>query len=243
MNRRLFPAPREPRRPDPSALPSGFGLDSLRETASIRSSLLRPPLSYPLTSMKKFFSSVPLFLFVFLFYNFIMAVAPDLVVPEVEDWRMTPAQKSPAAVVDPAPRDPSDPAAVVPADEAAAPAATEAKPRLQLHVNPLFRVPLISGAVWYPTLNDLIVLISVLVLYLEVFKATRTGVGSIIEHVFSLFVFLAFLIEFLVYKKAGTSTFLVVTLLSMIDVIGGFTITISTARRDVGFGAHNAQEE
>jgi hypothetical protein len=201
--------------------------------------------------MKKFFSSVPLFLFVFLFYNLIMAVAPGLVVPDVEDWRNAPpTSESPAAEV-PVPA-PADPAVAPPADaaapdagaEAAAPAPSEsAKPKVQLHVKPLLRVPLISGAVWYPTLNDLIVLVSVLVLYLEVFKATRTNVSSIIEHVFSLFVFLAFLIEFLVYKKAGTSTFLVVTLLSLIDVIGGFTITISTARRDVGFGAHNMPEE
>lgn len=188
--------------------------------------------------MKKFFSSVPLFLFVFLFYNLIMALAPGMVVPEVEDWRYTPkgSPEVPATVPDSV-----DPSAAVPATPPAA--ATDAKPRVQLHVQPMIRVPLVSGAVWYPTLNDLIVIFSVLVLYLEVFKATRTNVSSIIEHVLSLFVFLAFLIEFLIYKKAGTSTFLVVTLLSMIDVIGGFTITISTARRDVGFGAHGAQEE
>ncbi len=169
----------------------------------------------------KIFQNIPLFLFVFLFYNLILLTAPHLVDQQVQVG--TPAVAGEAAF------DPAAPAA----DQAAS-----GKPKVTVTVNPLFSVPLISGATWYPTLNELIILFSVLVLYFEVFKATRTSVSSIIEHVFSLFVFIAFLVEFLIYDKAGTSTFLVVTALSLIDVIGGFTITISTARRDFGVGGH-----
>jgi hypothetical protein len=43
------------------------------------------------------------------------------------------------------------------------------------------------------------------------------------------------MVEFIVAEKAATSTFLILTALSFVDVVGGFTITIRTAQRDVTF--------
>ena len=40
---------------------------------------------------------------------------------------------------------------------------------------------------------------------LEVLKATKIGVRSIVDHVLSMVVFVAMLIEFLLIKQAGTS--------------------------------------
>lgn len=102
---------------------------------------------------------------------------------------------------------------------------------------PLFSATLISEAVWTPTISDLLIILGVVFLYFEIFKSTRTGTTSIIEHGISMGTFLAFLIMFLTVKDAGTSTFLILTLMSLLDVVGGFTVTISTARRDWGGGA------
>ncbi len=101
---------------------------------------------------------------------------------------------------------------------------------------PVFSLPLPSDVTWEADLGDILVIFGVLLLYLELFKATRTSVGAIIEHVFSLFVFLAFLIEFIVFAPAANSTCVILMLLALLDVVGGFTITISTARRDMNFG-------
>jgi hypothetical protein len=101
---------------------------------------------------------------------------------------------------------------------------------------PLFALPLPSGVAWMPTVSDLLIIAGVVLLYLELFKATRTSVGAIIEHVLSLLVFLVFLIEFIVYPPAVNSTCVILMLISLLDVIGGFTISISTARRDLSFG-------
>ena len=76
----------------------------------------------------------------------------------------------------------------------------------------------------------------VLLLYIELFKATRTSVGAIVEHILSLFVFVIFLVEFIVVPGAASSTCVILMLLCLLDVVGGFTISISTARRDIGFG-------
>ena len=102
-----------------------------------------------------------------------------------------------------------------------------------LSSEPLFSLNLISGAEWTLAFTDIVVLIGVIFLYFELFKSTRTHTASVIEHVFSMFVFIAFLIEFIVVKQCGNSTFLILTMFSLLDVVAGFTITISTARRDL----------
>ncbi len=85
-------------------------------------------------------------------------------------------------------------------------------------------------------MSDALIIAGVILLYLELFKATRTSVGAIIEHVFSLLVFLVFLVQFIVYPPAANSTCVILMLLALLDVVGGFTISISTARRDFGVG-------
>ena len=99
----------------------------------------------------------------------------------------------------------------------------------------LFIAKLLSGAEWRFGVADLILVISLIFLYIEIFRATRTSTVSIINHVLSLLVFVACLIEFIVLPQAGTSTFFLIMLMTLIDVIGGFTVTITAARRDIGF--------
>jgi hypothetical protein len=45
-------------------------------------------------------------------------------------------------------------------------------------------------------------------------------------------VFVGALIEFLLVPQAATSTFALIVLIALIDVIGGYTVSIRTARRD-----------
>lgn len=100
----------------------------------------------------------------------------------------------------------------------------------------MYSVELVSGAVWTFTVSDLYIILGVLTLYIEVFKSTRTGVSSVIDHSLSMVVFIIFLIEFLVVKSCGTSTFFILGLMSLLDVIAGFTVSIVAARRDFSFG-------
>lgn len=100
----------------------------------------------------------------------------------------------------------------------------------------VFSMNLISGAQWTLSTAELLIVFGVIILYLEIFKATRTGMASILDHSFSALVFIVFLIEFLVVKSCGTSTFFILGMMSLIDVIAGFTVSIVAARRDFGFG-------
>lgn len=93
-----------------------------------------------------------------------------------------------------------------------------------------------SGAILTLTVSDMLIVCSVVFLYIETFKATRTSVLSIIDHALSLLVFVVFLIEFIVVERVGNTTFLIMTIASLMDVVMGFTVTISTAKRDIAFG-------
>jgi len=100
----------------------------------------------------------------------------------------------------------------------------------------LFEFDLPSGRRILMTISDAFILASVFFLYIETFKATRTSIISIIDHALSLFVFVIFLIELLVVPRMGNTTFLIMTTASLMDVVMGFTVTISTAKRDIALG-------
>lgn len=100
----------------------------------------------------------------------------------------------------------------------------------------LFTVNLMSGAVWIFSVHDAFIVGGVLVLYLEIFKSTGTGMASVLDHTLSVLVFIGFLVEFLVVEGCGSSTFFALALMSLLDVIAGFTVSIVAARRDFAFG-------
>lgn len=98
----------------------------------------------------------------------------------------------------------------------------------------IFHLNLPSGAVWKPTYGDLMIIFGIFVLFIELFKSTRTSTTSIIDHILSTFVLVAFLVCWLIYPWAGNSYFMILTMMTFLDVLAGFTITISAARRDIG---------
>jgi hypothetical protein len=96
----------------------------------------------------------------------------------------------------------------------------------------VFTLPMMSGATLGVTTGDLLIIFSILLLFVEILKATRFGVKSIVDHMLSFVVFVAALIEFLMVQKAATSTFLIFLVICAVDVIGGFSISIRAAARD-----------
>ena len=104
----------------------------------------------------------------------------------------------------------------------------------------VWNLRLVSGAEWGLSVNELLLSLAVIFLYIEIFKATRTSTTSIVDHTLSMALFIICLLEFIIIGQFGNATFFIITLISLLDVVAGFTITISTARRDFGIGAHAA---
>ena len=93
-----------------------------------------------------------------------------------------------------------------------------------------------NDAAAFFSINSLIIFVGLILLFIEIYKATRTGQSSIIDHIFSMLLFVAALVEFIMVQKAQTTTFLTILMIMLVDVVGGFTITIRGARRDFGAG-------
>lgn len=100
----------------------------------------------------------------------------------------------------------------------------------------LLQVGMLSGAVWSLSLGDLFLLVGLVVLFLELLKSTRNSSGSLINHMLSMLVFVAFLVEFLAVRDAATQVFFILMVIAFIDVIGGFAVSVRSASRDVSIG-------
>jgi hypothetical protein len=98
---------------------------------------------------------------------------------------------------------------------------------------PVWIVPRLSGPGMPIGLGDILVVMGVLLLYVEILKSTRLLIREIMDHVLALILFIAMLGEFVTVPQAATSTFLLLLSLCFVDVIGGFTISIRTAQRDI----------
>jgi hypothetical protein len=90
-----------------------------------------------------------------------------------------------------------------------------------------------SGASLTLTWNIVFVLAAICILFVEIVKATRSTEQALLDHILSLGVFVVFLIELLIWREMGSATFLILTLLALVDVIAGFTVSLATARRDI----------
>ncbi|OCW58124.1 hypothetical protein [Hoeflea olei] len=95
---------------------------------------------------------------------------------------------------------------------------------------------MMSGANWTMSLGDLLIVVALVLLFVEVVKATRTGRWSVLDHMLSLCVFVVFLVEFLLVRDAATQVFFILMAIAFIDVIAGFTVAIRSAGRDVSIG-------
>jgi hypothetical protein len=94
-------------------------------------------------------------------------------------------------------------------------------------------VPMTSGQIWILTWEDVFLAGSIFLLWIEIIKSTHLGVRAIIDHVLAMIVFIAMLIEFLLVKSAGTSTFFLLLVICLVDVLAGFIISIRSASRQV----------
>jgi hypothetical protein len=94
-------------------------------------------------------------------------------------------------------------------------------------------IPMMSGASWTITPEDALITLAILLLFIEIFKATRISSRGVVDHMLSMLLFVVMLVEFLLVPKAATSTFFLLMMLAFVDVIGGFTIAARAARRDI----------
>jgi hypothetical protein len=97
-------------------------------------------------------------------------------------------------------------------------------------------LPMLSGAIWSMSVGDLLIVSGLVLLFVEILKATRTSAKTLLDHILSMVLFIVFLVEFLLVAGAATDVFFILMAISFIDVVAGFTISMRTAGRDVSIG-------
>jgi hypothetical protein len=97
----------------------------------------------------------------------------------------------------------------------------------------LTTVHMVSGGDWTMSAGDMLITIAILMLFGEMMKSTRIGIRTVVDHGLSLLLFLGMLIEFLLVRQVATATFFLLLVISFVDVIGGFAVTLRSAQRDL----------
>jgi hypothetical protein len=112
--------------------------------------------------------------------------------------------------------------------------ATDAQDQLSRSV---FSVHMASNAEWSVGLGDLLLMAALIILFVELLKSTSSRRVAIINHSLSMVLFIVCLVEFLLFGAFATSTFFLITLTVLLDVLAGFIVTIVASRREVDFSA------
>lgn len=90
-----------------------------------------------------------------------------------------------------------------------------------------------QNELFYLTTKDIFLIVGVFLLFIEIYKAATTGDYSTSETIVSFFVSIAYLVLFLMWDKAHNVVFFILMLMSFLDAIGGFVISINAARKDI----------
>lgn len=98
----------------------------------------------------------------------------------------------------------------------------------------LFTIHGLSGDSWSLSPGDLIIVVGLVFLFVEIIKSTRTDAISLINHAIAALTFVLFLLEFLIVKGFMNSTFFILMMMQLVDVIAGYTVTVVAAKRDFG---------
>lgn len=98
----------------------------------------------------------------------------------------------------------------------------------------VFSIGMFSGDTWHVSFGDVFLALSLVLLFIEIVKATRTDSTSIVNHGLSMLVAVVCIIQFIVTEGFSNSVFFLLTLMTLLDVVAGFTVTIVAAKRDFG---------
>jgi hypothetical protein len=98
---------------------------------------------------------------------------------------------------------------------------------------PVTTVHMMSGQDWVLTWEDILIAFSIFLLWIEIVKATRMGMRTVMDHILAMALFIAMLVEFLLVQRAGTSTFFLLMIIALVDVLAGFIVSMRSAQRQI----------
>lgn len=104
--------------------------------------------------------------------------------------------------------------------------------------DPVYEYLLPSGVALSVTWEQVLIGGGLLLFYIEIFKATRSGGVSMMDHLLSLVLLAVCVVAMAQLPEMATGTFLILTVMTLIDVLAGFTVSMFGNRR-VPASAHS----
>jgi len=90
-----------------------------------------------------------------------------------------------------------------------------------------------SGDTWRFSIGDMLVTFTLLLLFVEIVKSTRTSSRQLVNHGLSVLTFIVALVEFITLHGFATTTFFLIIVMTLIDVVAGYTISVIAAEHDL----------
>lgn len=100
----------------------------------------------------------------------------------------------------------------------------------QMLAHPVLRLAAARGGVWPVSVGDLLLAAGLIVSFIEMLKGIADRRVAIANHALSIALFIACLAAMLLAPAFATSTFFLLTLMALLDLVAGFIVTMGTAR-------------
>ena len=91
-----------------------------------------------------------------------------------------------------------------------------------------------AGGNWPVSIADLLIAATVIVMFVELVKSTHSRRVALVNHILSIVLFIACLAEMLLLAAFATSSFFLITLMVLLDVVAGFILGRATRAREPG---------
>ncbi len=96
--------------------------------------------------------------------------------------------------------------------------------------SPLFTMTTAGGGTWPVSTSDLMLTLALIVMFVELIKASASRRMTVVNHALSILLFIVCLVELLIIPACATSTFFLLTLMVLLDVLAGLIATFASAR-------------
>jgi hypothetical protein len=95
---------------------------------------------------------------------------------------------------------------------------------------PLFQFATAGGGAWPVSAADLLLATALIIAFVELLRGVGDRRVAIANHALSIALFIGCLVAMLLAPAFGTSTFFLITLMVLLDLVAGFIVTMGQAR-------------
>jgi hypothetical protein len=97
----------------------------------------------------------------------------------------------------------------------------------------VFNFTLMSGGKFTLLNEHLVMIIGLVCLFFEIWKSTRLSSQEAVDQIVSILVFIVYLVLFITVARCSHAVFFLLMLVSLIDVVAGFLVSLRASRRSL----------